>query len=541
MKPLLKISGLHTSFGGGQDEVKAVRDISLTIEKGETHALVGESGSGKSVTALSVMQLLPYPRAHHSGGSITFQGQELIGAETDTMREIRGNRIAMIFQEPLTSLTPLHSIEKQIAEVLHLHKALSPDEAHARVLELLDLVGLSEAKTRLGALPHEFSGGQQQRVMIAMSLANDPDILIADEPTTALDVTIQAQVLKLLQDFQEKLDMAMLLITHDLGIVRHMADTVSVMTDGEIVEQGTAEQVFANPSHEYTKHLLAAEPKGRPDAPPADAPEVMNAGDIKVWFPIKKGIIRRTVDHVKAVDGITLSVRQGHTLGVVGESGSGKSTLGRALLKLEKSRGEITFEGRSLQAMNAKDLKPYRREMQIVFQDPFGSLSPRLAIRQIVEEGLLVHGLGDSYDARRALVAEVLGEVGLNPDTMDRYPHEFSGGQRQRICVARALVLRPKLIVLDEPTSALDMSVQAQIVDLLRDLQIRHNLAYLFISHDLKVVRALAHDLIVIRAGRVVEQGPADAVFDNPKEDYTKALMKAAFDMEADESGAVAV
>ncbi|PPR65285.1 MAG: Glutathione import ATP-binding protein GsiA, partial [Alphaproteobacteria bacterium MarineAlpha3_Bin1] len=519
MKPLLKISGLHTSFGGGQDEVKAVRDISLTIEKGETHALVGESGSGKSVTALSVMQLLPYPRAHHSGGSITFQGQELIGAETDTMREIRGNRIAMIFQEPLTSLNPLHSIEKQIAEVLHLHKALSPDEAHARVLELLDLVGLSEAKTRLGALPHEFSGGQQQRVMIAMSLANDPDILIADEPTTALDVTIQAQVLKLLQDLQEKLDMAMLLITHDLGIVRHMADTVSVMTDGEIVEQGTAEQVFANPSHEYTKHLLAAEPKGRPDAPPADAPEVMNAGDIKVWFPIKKGIIRRTVDHVKAVDGITLSVRQGHTLGVVGESGSGKSTLGRALLKLEKSRGEITFEGRSLQAMNAKDLKPYRREMQIVFQDPFGSLSPRLSIRQIVEEGLLVHGVGggNGADQRRDLVVQALEEVGLEATMLNRYPHEFSGGQRQRIAIARALILKPKFIVLDEPTSALDMSVQAQIVDLLRDLQTSHDLAYLFISHDLKVIRAMAHDIIVMHRGRVVEQGTAESVLDDPQ------------------------
>ena len=543
MKPLLKISGLHTSFGGGQDEVKAVRDISLTIEKGETHALVGESGSGKSVTALSVMQLLPYPRAHHSGGSITFQGQELIGAETDTMREIRGNRIAMIFQEPLTSLNPLHSIEKQIAEVLHLHKALSPDEAHARVLELLDLVGLSEAKTRLGALPHEFSGGQQQRVMIAMSLANDPDILIADEPTTALDVTIQAQVLKLLQDLQKKLDMAMLLITHDLGIVRHMADTVSVMTDGEIVEQGTAEQVFANPSHEYTKHLLAAEPKGRPDAPPADAPEVMNAGDIKVWFPIKKGIIRRTVDHVKAVDGITLSVRQGHTLGVVGESGSGKSTLGRALLKLEKSRGEITFEGRSLQAMNAKDLKPYRREMQIVFQDPFGSLSPRVSIRQIVEEGLLVHGVGggNGADQRRDLVVQALEEVGLEATMLNRYPHEFSGGQRQRIAIARALILKPKFIVLDEPTSALDMSVQAQIVDLLRDLQTSHDLAYLFISHDLKVIRAMAHDIIVMHRGRVVEQGTAESVLEDPQDPYTKALMTAAFDMKADDTGAVSV
>ncbi len=394
MSPLLEIHGLHASFGRGEDEIKAVRDLSLTIEKGETHALVGESGSGKSVTALSVMQLLPYPRAHHSGGSITFQGQELIGAPAHRMREIRGNRIAMIFQEPLTSLNPLHSIEKQIAEVLHLHKAISPGEARARVLELLDLVGLEEAKTRLGALPHEFSGGQQQRVMIAMALANDPDILIADEPTTALDVTIQAQVLKLLGDLQQKLGMAMLLITHDLGVVRHMADTVSVMTDGEIVEQGDAGQVFTRPGHAYTKHLLGAEPKGRPEPPPAGAPVVMAGGGVKVWFPIRKGVIRRTVGHVKAVDGITLTVRRGHTLGVVGESGSGKSTLGRALLRLETSRGEITFEGRSLQAMNAKALKPFRREMQIVFQDPYGSLSPRLSVRQIVEEGLLVHGIG---------------------------------------------------------------------------------------------------------------------------------------------------
>jgi len=538
MSALLTISDLFTSFGGDEDEVKAVRGVSLSIEKGETHALVGESGSGKSVTALSVMQLLPYPRAHHSGGSITFQGQELVGAAKHTMREIRGNRIAMIFQEPLTSLNPLHNIEKQIVEVLHLHKALSPAEARSRVLELLDLVGLGEAKTRLGALPHEFSGGQQQRVMIAMALANDPDILIADEPTTALDVTIQAQVLKLLADLQEKLGMAMLLITHDLGIVRYMADTVSVMTDGEIVEQGNAEQVFANPTHAYTKHLLAAEPKGRPKAAPNDAPVIMAGHDIKVWFPIRKGIIRRTVDHIKAVDGITLKVRQGHTLGVVGESGSGKSTLGRALLRLEQSRGEITFEGRSLQTMDAKSLKPYRREMQIVFQDPYGSLSPRLSIRQIVEEGLLVHGNAGA-DKRRDLVVQALEEVGLEADMMNRYPHEFSGGQRQRIAIARALILKPKFIVLDEPTSALDMSVQAQIVDLLRDLQTNHDLAYLFISHDLKVIRAMAHDIIVMRQGRVIEQGTAQDVLDNPQNPYTKALMAAAFDMTADETGAV--
>jgi microcin C transport system ATP-binding protein len=543
MSKLLEISGLHTSFGRdgarGVAEIKAVRDATLSIEKGETHALVGESGSGKSVTALSVMQLLPYPMAWHRGGSIKFLGDELMGAPTWQMQEVRGNRIAMIFQEPLTSLNPLHSIEKQIAEVLHLHRALNPAETRNRVEELLTLVGLEEATARLGALPHEFSGGQQQRVMIAMALANDPDLLIADEPTTALDVTIQAQVLKLLKELQQKMDMAMLLITHDLGIVRGMADTVSVMTDGEIVEQGDLKRVFENPKHAYTKHLLDAEPKGRPEPPPAGAEKVMAAGDVRVWFPIRKGVIRRTVGHIKAVDGITLEVRRGHTLGVVGESGSGKSTLGRALLKLEKSTGEVTFEGRSIQAMDKNALRPLRREMQIVFQDPFGSLSPRLSVRQIVEEGLLVHGIGGGFDERRKMVADVLDEVGLEPQMMNRYPHEFSGGQRQRIAIARAVVLRPKFIVLDEPTSALDMSVQAQIIELLRELQKNHDLAYLFISHDLKVIRAMAHDIIVMRRGQVVEQGPADDIFARPQAPYTKALMAAAFEMKADDTGAV--
>ena len=541
MSALLEINGLYTSFGRDETEIKAVREVSLKIEKGETHALVGESGSGKSVTALSVMQLLPYPVAWHGGGSIRFRGDELMGAPAHRMREIRGNRIAMIFQEPLNSLNPLHSIEKQISEVLHLHKALSPAEAHDRVLEMLDLVGLPEAKDRLGALPHEFSGGQQQRVMIAMALANDPDLLIADEPTTALDVTIQAQVLRLLKDLQQKLGMAMLLITHDLGIVRGMADRVSVMTDGKIVEQGDLAQVFGNPAHAYTRHLLDAEPKGQPDPAPVDAEQVSATGDLKVWFPIKKGVIRRTVGHVKAVDGITLEVRRGHTLGVVGESGSGKSTLGRALLRLEKSSGEITFEGRSIQDLDKKTLRPLRRQMQIVFQDPFGSLSPRLSVRQIVEEGLLVHGIGGDFDGRRKRVAEVLEEVGLEAEMMNRYPHEFSGGQRQRIAIARALVLKPKFIVLDEPTSALDMSVQAQIVQLLRDLQKRHDLAYLFISHDLKVIRAMAHEIMVMRGGRIVEQGPADDIFNNPKDPYTRALMAAAFEMKADDTGAVSV
>ena len=539
MSKLLEITDLSTSFGRGPSEVKAVRGVSLSIERAETVALVGESGSGKSVTALSVMRLLPYPLAHHPGGSIKFHGEELIDAPDRRMRDLRGNDIAMIFQEPLSSLNPLHSIEKQIAEVLLLHKNMSPEQARERVVELLTLVGLESATARLQSLPHEFSGGQQQRVMIAMALANDPELLIADEPTTALDVTVQAQVLKLMKDIQSKLGMSMMFITHDLGIVRSIADRVCVMNDGEIVEQGPVEKVFNDPDHDYTKHLLAAEPKGTPDPAPADAEDVMVGKDIKVWFPIKKGVLRRTVGHVKAVDGISVEIRQGHTLGVVGESGSGKSTLGRALLRLERSDGGITFHGQDIQGLQFKELRPLRREMQIVFQDPYGSLSPRLSVGQIVEEGLLVHGLGGDYDERRQLIGEALREVDLEPEMQDRYPHEFSGGQRQRIAIARALVLKPKFIVLDEPTSALDMSVQAQIVELLRDLQIKHDLAYMFISHDLKVVRAVSHEVIVMKGGRVVEAGPAEQVIDNPREPYTQALMAAAFRMEADESGVV--
>ena len=539
MNHLLEIDGLHASFGHGEKEVKAVRGVSFHIEKGETVALVGESGSGKSVTALSAMRLLPYPLAHHPEGAIRFKGEELLSAPDSRMRELRGADMAMIFQEPLTSLNPLHSIEKQIAETLLLHKAMTPAEARARVIELLNLVGLEAATERLSALPHEFSGGQQQRVMIAMALANDPDLLIADEPTTALDVTVQAQVLKLLKDLQSELGMAILFITHDLGIVRGMADRVCVMNDGEIVEQGPVSQVFEQPSHDYTRHLLAAEPKGRPDPAPADAIEIMRGDEIKVWFPVKRGLLRRTVGHVKAVDGISVAIRRGHTLGVVGESGSGKSTLGRALLRLERSEGPITFMDTPLQGLGFKDLRPLRREMQIVFQDPFGSLSPRLSVGQIIEEGLLVHGLGGDYEERRRLIGEALKEVGLDPNLQDRYPHEFSGGQRQRIAIARALVLKPKFIVLDEPTSALDMSVQAQITDLLRDLQKKHDLAYMFISHDLKVIRALAHEVIVMKDGKVVEAGPAEKVIDNPETPYTRALMAAAFDLAADESGVV--
>ncbi|MAN79347.1 MAG: microcin ABC transporter ATP-binding protein [Magnetovibrio sp.] len=416
---------------------------------------------------------------------------------------------------------------------------MTAKQARVRVLELLDLVGLGEAGSRLQSLPHEFSGGQQQRIMIAMALANNPDLLIADEPTTALDVTIQAQVLKLMKEIQQKLGMAMLLITHDLGIVRRMADTVSVMNDGRIVEQNATETLFNTPQHDYTRHLLAAEPKGRPEPADPAAPEVLQGRDLKVWFPVKRGFLRRTVDHIKAVDGISLALKRGHTLGIVGESGSGKSTLGRALLRLERSRGDILFEGANIQGWQFKQMRPLRREMQIVFQDPFGSLSPRLSVGQIIEEGLIVHGLGGDAQARRQLVAEALHEVGLTPEMQDRYPHEFSGGQRQRISIARALVLKPKLIVLDEPTSALDMSVQAQIVELLRDLQKKHDLAYLFISHDLKVVRAVSHEIAVMRQGRVVEYGSAQQIIDEPKDPYTKALMAAAFELKADETGVV--
>ncbi len=541
MSRLLEIKDLSTFFGRGEREVKAVRNLSLGLDKGETVALVGESGSGKSVTALSVMRLLPYPLAWHPSGSIRFQGEELMGAPKTRIRELRGDRIAMIFQEPLNSLNPLHSIEQQIAEVLLLHKRMSASQARDRVVELLVHVGLEEAVKRLHALPHEFSGGQQQRIMIAMALANEPDILIADEPTTAVDVTIQAQLLKLLKDLQAEHNMALLLITHDLGIVRAMADRVSVMHDGMVVEQGKTKDVLDNPKAPYTQHLLASEPKGRPQPANEDAPEIMRAGHVKVWYPVKRGVLRRTVDHVKAVDDITFNIRRGHTLGVVGESGSGKSSLGRAILRLEKCQGSIQFEGKELQGLSWRELYPHRRKMQMVFQDPYASLSPRLSIGQIVEEGLLVHKIGGGRDERRDLIGETLKEVGLEPDMLDRYPHEFSGGQRQRISIARALVLRPRLIVLDEPTSALDMSVQAQIVDLLRKLQKRHDLAYLFISHDLRVVRAMSHDVLVMRRGRVVEQGPADTIFDAPKDPYTHALMAAAFEMKADETGAVSL
>ncbi|HXQ49724.1 MAG TPA: ABC transporter ATP-binding protein [Stellaceae bacterium] len=539
--PLLSVRNLSVTFHTPGAEVAAVRGLSFDLDKGETMALVGESGSGKSVTALSILQLLPYPVASHgAGSSIKLDGEELVGAPEAVLRRIRGNRVAMVFQEPMTSLNPLHTIEKQVTETLHLHKHMSGSEARARAIELLRLVGLQEAESRLQSYPHQLSGGQRQRVMIAMALANEPDILIADEPTTALDVTIQAQILKLLKALQARFGMAMLLITHDLTIVRKMADRVAVMTGGEIVEAGAARDIFAHPQHAYTRRLLAAEPKGEPIALVPRPPVLIEAHDLKVWFPIRRGLFRRVVGYIKAVDGVDFALRAGETLGVVGESGSGKTTLGLALLRLIASTGAIRYEGRALEHLSGAAIRPLRRELQIVFQDPYASLSPRLSVGQIVEEGLKVHKLGGSAEARRALIAETLEEVGLDPQSLDRYPHEFSGGQRQRIAIARALVLKPRLVVLDEPTSALDMSVQAQIVDLLRALQAKHRLAYLFISHDLRVVHALAHEIVVMKDGKIVEAGPAASIFAAPKEPYTRALMAAAFELETVEPGAVA-
>ena len=537
--PLLEVDDLSVDFHMPGGLVHAVSRVSFDIGRHETVALVGESGSGKSVTALSVLQLLPYPPAHHPSGSIRFNGRELMGASEPELRKVRGDEIAMIFQEPMTSLNPLHSVERQIGETLSLHKGMSKAQARERTLDLLDLVGIPEPAKRLSAYPHELSGGQRQRVMIAMALANEPDLLIADEPTTALDVTIQAQILALLRDLKDRLGMSVLLITHDLGIVRKMADRVCVMSEGAIVEQGPTEALFEKPEHSYTRMLLAAEPKGAPIEAPADAPSLVKAGDVKVWFPIKKGVLRRTVDHIRAVDGITVDVREGHTVGVVGESGSGKTTLGLALLRLISSEGSITFDGRELQGLRDREVRPLRSDMQIVFQDPFGSLSPRMSVREIIAEGLRVHRLGGGDAEREEMIVDVLEEVGIDPESRFRYPHEFSGGQRQRIAIARAMVLKPRFVVLDEPTSALDMSVQAQIVDLLRDLQRRHRLAYLFISHDLRVVRALSDEVIVMRDGKVVERGSRAEIFDAPKQAYTQALMKAAFHIEADTSGAV--
>ncbi|CAM5771535.1 ABC transporter ATP-binding protein [Bosea minatitlanensis] len=530
--PLLSVEDLSVAFRQGGRETLAVDHVSFAIDKGETVAIVGESGSGKSVSALSILKLLNYPAAHHPSGKVLFKGQDLIAADEDAMRKVRGNDITMVFQEPMTSLNPLHTIQKQIGEILELHKGLRGEKARARTLELLGLVGIRDAASRLDAYPHQLSGGQRQRVMIAMALANEPDLLIADEPTTALDVTVQAQILKLLKELQTRLGMAMLFITHDLGIVRRIADRVVVMLKGKVVEEGPVAEIFADPQHPYTKRLLAAEPKGRPEPVPSDAATLLEAGPMKIWFPIKSGFLRRVTGHVKAVDGISVRVREGETLGVVGESGSGKTTLGLAILRLISSEGPIVFLGDRIDGLSSKQVRPKRKDLQVVFQDPYGSLSPRMSVAEIVAEGLGVQQKGLSYAARREVVAQALADVGLDPAAMDRYPHEFSGGQRQRIAIARAMALDPKFVVLDEPTSALDMSVQAQIVDLLRGLQAKRKLGYLFISHDLKVVRALSHRLVVMQNGKVVEEGPAEEVFARPRETYTQALLAAALNLE---------
>ena len=527
MSLLLDVKNLNIRFRQDGEETHAVRNVSFQVHKGETVALVGESGSGKSVTALSTVQLLG--DSAHADGSIAYDGAEMIGADERELRRVRGNDISFIFQEPMTSLNPLHTIEKQLAESIELHQGLRGAAVTNKIVQLLNQVGIRDAESRLGSYPHQLSGGQRQRVMIAMALANDPELLIADEPTTALDVTIQAQILDLLAELKQRKKMSLLFITHDLTIVRKIADRVCVMKNGEIVETGPTAEIFANPQHPYTQMLLAAESTGVPDPVAPDAPVVLETKSAKIWFPIQRGLLKRTVGHIKAVNDATLTVRAGETVGVVGESGSGKTTLALAIMRLIKSEGQIQFLGHDIHGLNQKQMRPLRTDMQIVFQDPYGSLSPRMTVVQIIAEGLTIHEIDPTRD-RREMVGEIMTEVGLDPALMDRYPHEFSGGQRQRIAIARAMILRPKLLVLDEPTSALDMTVQVQIVDLLRALQQKYQLAYLFISHDLKVVRALSHKVMVMKQGDVVEAGDADAIFDAPQTDYTRALMAAAFE-----------
>ena len=532
-RPLLDVHNLSVDFHQGDKVTHAVDQVSFSIAMGETLALVGESGSGKSVTALSILKLLPYPAARHPSGSVVFAGEELLDADERDLRRIRGNDITIIFQEPMTSLNPLHDVEYQIGEILEVHQGMSGARAREQTIDLLTKVGIHNPESRLGSYPHQLSGGQRQRVMIAMALANRPKLLIADEPTTALDVTVQAQILQLLKDLQAEFGMALLLITHDLGIVRNMANKVCVMQKGKIVERGDTAELFERPQHPYTNQLLEAEPKSKPPKADHSAEPLMHADNLKVWFPVKRGFFRKVVGHIKAVDDISVVVRAGQTLGVVGESGSGKTTLGLALMRLISSEGEIVYDGQSITNFGSKEMRPLRKQLQVVFQDPYGSLSPRMSILQIVEEGLIVQDSSLSIDEREDRVASALREVEIDPKVMHRYPHEFSGGQRQRIAIARAMVLEPRFVMLDEPTSALDMSVQAQIVDLLRELQVRHNLAYLFISHDLKVVRAMSNDVVVMRTGHIVEQGNAEQVFENPKQAYTKALLAAALDLES--------
>ncbi len=524
---LVEVENLSVAFGAR----RVVDDVSFTLDRGETLALVGESGSGKSVTALSLLQLLPSGGTNPTG-SILLDERQMIGAEPDALHRARGDVAGIVFQEPMTSLNPLHRIGRQIGEAITLHRRMPADRLRARVIEVLHQAGFADAEHRLEAFPHQLSGGQRQRVMIAMALANDPALLIADEPTTALDVTIQAQILQLLARLRTERQLALLLITHDLQIVRRYADRMCVMKDGVVVEAGRVADVFAAPAHPYTRMLLAAVPKGEPAPLPDGARPLLQADDVKVHFAIRRGVLRRAIGYVRAVDGVSVTVREGETVGLVGESGSGKTTMALAALRLEHATGRIDFDGEHIAALDRRALRRLRARMQIVFQDPFGSLSPRMPVGDIVAEGLRVHEPALSRAERDGRVAAELEEVGLPADSADRYPHEFSGGQRQRIAIARAMVLKPRFVVLDEPTSALDMSVQAQIVDLLRRLQQVHGLAYLFISHDLKVVRALAHRVVVLRHGRVVEQGSADEVFANPREDYTRALMAAAFTLE---------
>ena len=531
-RPVLEVEDLSVSFHVRQDNREAisdvVRQVSFDLHAGETLALVGESGSGKSLTALSILQLLPYPQAFHPTGSVRYKETDLVGAPTETLQRIRGNNISMIFQEPMTALNPLHMIQKQVAESLALHQDITGDTARDKIIELLNQVGIHDPESRLGAYPHQLSGGQRQRVMIAMALANLPEILLADEPTTALDVTVQARILALLKDIQRDNNLGILLITHDLNMVRRVADRVLVMQDGRMVERGPTTQIFTSPKEDYTRLLLSAEPPER--SPPKSAGErIVEAEHLRIWFPIRRGILRRTVGHVKAVNDTTLALKPGHTLGIVGESGSGKTTLALALMRLIRSEGRMVFMGRDMRAVEGAELKAMRRQLQMVFQDPYGSLSPRMPISDIVSEGLDAHGLITDPQERDRRVVEILGEVEIDPGARFRYPHEFSGGQRQRIAIARALILEPRVLFLDEPTSALDRTVQVQVLDLLNRIQREHNLSYVFISHDLSVVRAIADDLIVMKSGDVVEQGGASAIFESPEHEYTRTLLEAAF------------